>query len=174
MDNIVNNFQKRGLRNRPQKEGWRSAEPASTTAADAWKVDEPLVDSPPPKAEILETANEPDLSKAESTTQLDTNLAQLGREIVARIGEEQDGQRSVNGKVKYRISINLTDNTMRIYARDRGEEPILVDANGNIDHANSQVLPEDVRRFQVMVDDLRAYQQPTGPKKADQLDDWRY
>lgn len=156
----------------PQKEDWRSAEPASTTAADVWKVDEPIVDGPLPKAEILETANEPDLSKAESTTQLDTNLAQLGREIVARIGEEQDDQRSVNGKVKYRISISLADNTMRIYARDRGEEPILVDANGNIDHANSQVLPEDVRRFQVMVDDLRAYQQPRGPKKTAQLDDW--
>ena len=153
-------------------ETWHSEKPASTTAADVWKVDEPIVDGPLPKAEILETANEPDLSKAESTTQLDTNLAQLGREIVARIGEEQDGQRSVNGKVKYRISISLADNTMRIYARDRGEEPILVDANGNIDHANSQVLPEDVRRFQVMVDDLRAYQQPTGPKKTAQLDDW--
>jgi len=155
-----------------QKEDWHSEEPASTTAADAWKVNEPLTDSPPQKVEIPQTANEPDLSKAESTAQLDTNLAQLGREIVARIGEEQDGQRNVNGKVKYRISINLTDNTMRIYARDRGEKPILVDANGNIDHANSQVLPEDVRRFQVMVDDLRAYQQPRGPKKTAQLDDW--
>ena len=151
----------------PRRKDWRSTEPASTTAADAWKVDEPIVDNSPPKVEIPATANEPALSKTESTAQLDTNLAQLGREIVARIGKEQDGQRCVNGKVKYRISISLTDNTMRIYARDRGEEPILVDANGNIDHANSQVLPEDVRRFQVMVDDLRAYQQPTGPKKTE-------
>ena len=148
-----------------QDQDWRTEETTSTVAANTWELDEPLVDSPP-------QTDEPDLSQAKSTTQLDTNLAQLGREIVARIGEEQDGQRSVNGKVKYRISISLTDNTMRIYARDRGEEPILVDANGNIDHANSQVLPEDVRRFQVMVDNLRAYQQPTGPKKAEQLDDW--
>ncbi|MEL7333323.1 MAG: hypothetical protein AAFN12_13840, partial [Cyanobacteria bacterium J06560_2] len=158
----------------PQKEDWRSAEPASTTDADVWKVDEPIVDGPLPEAAIPETANEPDLSNAKSAAQLDTSLAQLGREIVARIGEEQDGQRNVNGKVKYRISINLTDNTMRIYAKDRGNEPILVDANGNIDHANAWVKPEDVRRFQVMVDDLRAYQQPRGPKKTAQLDDWCY
>ena len=143
-----------------QDQDWRTEETTSTVAANTWKLDEPLVDSPP-------QTDEPDLSQAKSTTQLDTNLAQLGREIVARIGEEQDGQRSVNGKVKYRISISLADNTMRIYARDRGEEPILVDANGNIDHANSKVLPEDVRRFQVMVDDLRAYQQPRGPKKTE-------
>ena len=172
IDEYRQQFPKERATQPTRKEGWRSVETASTTSADAWKVDNPLVDSPPPKVEILETANEPDLSKAESRTQLDTNLAQLGREIVARIGEEQDGQRSVNGKVKYRISISLADNTMRIYARDRGEEPILVDANGNIDHANSKVLPEDVRRFQVMVDDLRAYQQPRGPKKTAQLDDW--
>lgn len=61
---------------------------------------------------------------------------------------------------------------MRIYAKDRGDEPILVDANGNIDHVHSQVVPEDVRRFQVMVDDLRACQQPAVPKKSAQLGDW--
>ncbi|MEL6881565.1 MAG: hypothetical protein AAFP09_13635 [Cyanobacteria bacterium J06607_10] len=115
-----------------RKEDWRTEETASTTDTDVWKGNEPIVGGPPPKAAIPATANEPDLSKTESTAQLDTNLAQLGREIVAHIGEEQDGQRNVNGKVKYRISINLTDNTMRIYARDRGEEPILVDAKATL------------------------------------------
>ena len=148
-----------------QEQGWHTDKTTSTAATNTLKVDEPLVYSPP-------QTDEPDLSQVESTTQLDTNLAQLGREIVARIGEEQDGQRNVNGKVKYRISINLADNTMRIYAKDRGDEPILVDANGNIDHEYSRVVPEDVRRFQAMVDGLRTYQQLNAPKKATQMDDW--
>ncbi|MEO0519129.1 MAG: hypothetical protein AAF171_17710 [Cyanobacteria bacterium P01_A01_bin.116] len=57
-------------------------------------------------------------------------------------------------------------------AKDRGDEPILMDANSNIDHAHSRVLPEDVTRFQVMVDGLRTYQQLNAPKKAAQMDDW--
>jgi hypothetical protein len=32
---------------------------------------------------------------------------------------------------------------MQIYAHDRGSNPILVDANGNIDHANAHVHPAD-------------------------------
>ena len=150
-----------------QKQGWRTEGSTSTADTTTWGMDEPLVDSPP------QTDEPDDLSQAaESTTELDNNLAQLGREIVARIGEEQDGQHNVNGKVKYRISINLADNTMRVYAKDRGDEPILVDANGNIDHAHSRVVPEDVRRFQVMVDDLRACQRPMVPKKTAQIGDW--
>ena len=148
-----------------QEQGWRTEETTSTDATNTWKGNEPLVGS-------SSQTDEPTRSQTGSANQLDTNLAQLGREIVARIGEEQDGQHNVNGKVKYRISINLADNTMRIYAKDRGDEPILVDANGNIDHAHSRVVPEDVRRFQVMVDDLRACQQPTVPKKTAQMDDW--
>ncbi|MEM6452514.1 MAG: hypothetical protein AAF703_19630 [Cyanobacteria bacterium P01_D01_bin.105] len=147
-----------------QKQGWRTRETTSTADTNTWKVDKPLVDSQP-------QTDESDLSRVESTTQLDTDLAQLGREIVARIGEEQDGQHNVTGKVKYRISINLADNTMRIYAKDRGDEPILVDANGNIDHVHSRVVPEDVTRFQAMVDGLRIYQQPTVPKKVPQIGD---
>ena len=151
-----------------QDRDWRTRETTSTADTNTWKVDKPLEDS------NQQTEAQDDLSQVESTTQLDTNLAQLGREIVTRIGEEQDGQRSVNGKVKYRISINLADNTMRIYAKDRGDEPILVDANGNIDHAHSRVLPEDVTRVQAMVDGVRTYQQPTAPKKVAQVDDWGY
>lgn len=139
---------------------WRTEESTNT-----WKGNEPLVGS-------SSQTDEPTRSQTGPANQLDTNLAQLGREIVARIGEEQDGQRNVNGKVKYRISINLADNTMRVYAKDRGDEPILVDANGNIDHEHSRVVPEDVRRFQVMVDDLRACQQPTVPKRTAQIGDW--
>ena len=132
-----------------QDKDWRTEESTATADTNTWKVDKPLVDSQP------QTDEPDDLSQtAESTTELDNNLAQLGREIVARIGEEQDGQRNVNGKVKYRISINLADNTMRIYAKDRGDEPILVDSNGNIDHAHSRVMLEDVTRFQAMVDGL--------------------
>lgn len=151
---------------------WRFDDAASEAAENEGNTDEPLADEAPQKIEIPGSAVSPDLSQAESAVQLDKNLSLLGREIVGRIGEEQDGQRHVKGKVKYRISINLADNTMRIYAKDRGVEPILVDADGNIDHASSRVLPEDVRRFQVMVDDLRACQQPTEPRKAVQLDDW--
>ena len=148
----------------------RFGDSVAGAAANEWTVDEPFADEVPQKIGTPERAASPDLSQADSAVQLDRNLAQLGREIVGRIGEEQDGQHHVHGKVKYRISINLADNTMRIYAKDRGREPILVDADGNIDHTSSRVLPEDVRRFQVMIDDLRAYQQPTEPKQMAQIE----
>lgn len=107
--------------------------------------------------------------KATASQSLNTSLAQLSREIVDRMGEQQGGQRNVNGNVKYRISVNLRDNTMRIYARDRGDEPILVDANGQIDHANSRVSTEDVERFQQMVDSLRTYQTTYQSARESQL-----
>ncbi|MEL6903483.1 MAG: hypothetical protein AAFP07_21315, partial [Cyanobacteria bacterium J06606_4] len=165
IDQYRDRFPKERAAQPTQEQDWRTEESTSEESASGWKVDEPLVDSSP-------QTDEPTRSQTGSANQLDTNLAQLGREIVARIGEEQDGQRNVNGKVKYRISINLADNTMRVYAKDRGDEPILVDANGNIDHEHSRVVPEDVRRFQVMVDDLRACQQPTVPKRTAQIGDW--
>ena len=88
---------------------------------------------------------------------LDATFAKLGREI-ARFGEVKDGHREVDGKVRYRILINLNSNTMRIYDKDRGEEPILIDADGQIDHASSKVKPADVERFQAIVRKLRVYE----------------
>ena len=82
---------------------------------------------------------------------LNIALAYLGRELVnSPLGENQGNQRNVNGEVQYRISVNLANNTMSVYAKDRGDNPILVDANGQIDHVNSQATIEDVERFQQM------------------------
>jgi hypothetical protein len=89
---------------------------------------------------------------------LNTRFAQMGRQLVAEVGAEQDGQRSLSseiGRAQYKIVLNLTDNTMQIYAHGRGTEPILVDANGNIDHANARVLPGDLEAFQTALDYLQ-------------------
>jgi hypothetical protein len=94
---------------------------------------------------------------------LNTRFAQMGRQLVAEIGAEQDGQRSLRseiGRAQYKIALNLTDNTLQIYAHDRGTEPILVDANGNIDHANARVLPGDLEAFQTALDYLQKHRQP--------------
>jgi hypothetical protein len=89
---------------------------------------------------------------------LNTRFAQMGRQLVAEVGAEQDGQRSLSseiGRAQYKIVLNLTDNTMQIYAHERGTEPILVDTNGNIDHANARVLPGDLEAFQTALDYLQ-------------------
>ena len=95
---------------------------------------------------------------------LNTTLANLGRELVdSQLGEIQGNQRNVNGEVQYRISVNLADNTMHIYAKDRGNTSILIDVNGQIDQVKSQATIKDVERFQQMVRTIRAYQ----PKEID-------
>lgn len=93
---------------------------------------------------------------------LNTRFAQMGRKLVAEVGAEQDGQRSLRseiGRAQYKIVLNMVDNTMQIYAHDRGTEPILVDANGNIDHANARVLPGDLEAFQTALDYLQTHRQ---------------
>ena len=98
---------------------------------------------------------------------LNIALAYLGRELVnSQLGENQGNQRNVNGEVQYRISVNLADNTMRIYAKDRGDNPILIDANGQIDQVKSRTTIEDVERFQQMARAIRAYQ-PAEAKKPE-------
>ena len=47
---------------------------------------------------------------------------------------------------------------MRIYVKDRGDDPILIDADGQIDHAASKVVPKDVRRFQQIANRIRECQ----------------
>ncbi|MBE9064119.1 hypothetical protein [cf. Phormidesmis sp. LEGE 11477] len=101
---------------------------------------------------------EGDPAKQMSAEESDTTFAALGREIANSLGEEKDGHRQVEGKANYRIVINLASNTMRIYAKDRGDDPILIDANGQIDHAASRVVPEDVRRFQQIANRIREHQ----------------
>jgi hypothetical protein len=94
---------------------------------------------------------------------LNTRFAQMGRQLVAEVGAEQDGQRSLSseiGRAQYKIVLNLANNTMRIYAHGRGTEPILVDANGNIDHANARILPGDLEAFQTALDYLQKHRQP--------------
>lgn len=86
----------------------------------------------------------------------------MGRQLVAEVGAEQDGQRSLTseiGRAQYKIVLNITDNTVQIYAHGRGTEPILVDANGNIDHANVRVLPGDLEAFQTVLDYLQKHRQ---------------
>lgn len=107
-------------------------------------------------------------ARSPSTTtshQRDKKLAQLGREIVEQLGDEQANMKTVVGRVRYRISVDLSDNTMRIYDKQRGTQPILIDADGNIDHDRSQVEPEDIQRFQALVDSIQAYQQPLQPQR---------
>ena len=79
---------------------------------------------------------------------LDKDFSALGRQIVQVAGHEENSELSFKGKVNYKIVVELDSNTMRIYSRDRGDEPILVDANGNINHERSRVTPEDITRFQ--------------------------
>lgn len=126
----------------------------------------PFSSSSAPKSESPRQVN----SISKQKEQLDGKLATLGREIVDKLGDEQDGQRKFSGKVKYRISVNLSDNTMRIYAKDRGDMPILVDADGRIDHANSQVRPEDVKRFQTLVDYLHTSVEHKQAKQKAQIE----
>ena len=90
--------------------------------------------------------------------QLNTTFANLGREIASFAGEDQDGYRKVEGEVNYKISINLTSNTMRIYAKDRGEQPILIDADGHIDHASARVDMADVEFFKAIVGAIQVYE----------------
>lgn len=101
---------------------------------------------------------EHDFTDQMSAQELDTTFAALGREIVNAIGEKNDGYRQVEGKVNYTIVVNLSTNTMKIYAKDRGDDPILIDADGQINHAASKVVPEDVRRFQQIVSWIREHQ----------------
>lgn len=87
---------------------------------------------------------------------LNTQLAQMGRQLVAEVGMEHNGQPAGNpkrtlaakmGRAQYKLVLNLADNILRIYAQERGTVPILVDANGNIDHANACVLASDAAAF---------------------------
>ena len=90
----------------------------------------------------------------------------MGRQLIAEVGAEQDGQRSLDGEIgraQDKIVLDLTDNTMRIYAQSRGTAPILVDANGNIDHTNAHVLVGDIEAFQSALNYLeRQRQSSTG------------
>lgn len=89
---------------------------------------------------------------------LNTRFAQIGRQLVAQVGAQQDGQRSLDSEIggaQYKLVLNLADNTMSIYAHDRGTAPILVDANGIIDHANAHVRTGDVAAFQSALDYLQ-------------------
>jgi hypothetical protein len=89
---------------------------------------------------------------------LNTQLAFMGRQLVAEVGAQQEGQRSLDseiGRAQYKITLNLADNTLRIYAQGRGRAPILIDANGIIDHANACVRTGDVAAFQAALDYLQ-------------------
>ncbi len=86
---------------------------------------------------------------------MNQDFAVLGRQIVDMAGHEKDGKLAFEGKVNYKIVVNLDSNTMKIYSKDRGGEPILVDANGNIDHENSRVLLKDVEKFRAALNFLQ-------------------
>ncbi|MGG6264271.1 hypothetical protein ACQ4M5_07660 [Leptolyngbya sp. AN10] len=78
---------------------------------------------------------------------LNTTLARLGRSIAALKPSDPDGDKTIAGKNKYTIVLNVRTNTLKIYSNDRGKEPILFDADGKIDHANSKVTQADVDAF---------------------------
>lgn len=55
---------------------------------------------------------------------LEKRLALLGRELVQKIGSKQGSWKRLSGKAKYRIDLNITNNTMRIYSKERGDIPL--------------------------------------------------
>jgi len=89
----------------------------------------------------------------------DLYFAELARTIVGVAGTQYQDQRTLEGKTKYRISLNLTTNTLQVFSKDRGEMPILLDENGNIDHKKSRVSDRDVQAFQTALAYLRQAQQ---------------
>lgn len=97
------------------------------------------------------------------------NFAMLGREIIKYKGEENKGSRITEGQAGYKISVNISDNTMRIYSRKRGQEPILVDADGNIDHGAANVSQEDIRHFEKVVQSLKDVESRGIGEKESQL-----
>lgn len=108
-------------------------------------------------ANVLQIKSEPG-EVASPQPDLNTQLAFMGRQLVAEVGAQQEGQRSLDSEIggaQYKIVLNLADNTMSIYAHDRGTAPILVDANGTIDHANARARTEDIAAFQSALDYLQ-------------------
>lgn len=91
--------------------------------------------------------------------QRDREFATLGRKIVSIAGIENGENLAFEGKANYTITVNLNTNTMRITSQDRGDKPILIDANGNIDHQHSQVNAKDVEKFQAALQFLNQRQQ---------------
>ena len=107
------------------------------------------------KSETVEVVLDPCDSYSRNKT-----FALLGREIVQHKGITKQGERKAESyRASYRISISLASNTMRIYDLKRsGEHPILVDENGQIDHASAQVLSKDVECFQSVVEAIHQEQ----------------
>lgn len=113
---------------------------------------------PKPRAEASEDGQLPSIAvefkqeqqqsdQSNPKQRLDRDLADLGRQIVQIAGEEKDNKLEFTGKVQYKIIVNLDTNAMQIYSKDRGDDPILVDANGRIDHEASRATKEDVEKF---------------------------
>ena len=98
-----------------------------------------------------------------------TTFAELGRVIVEQKGKESRGSRITEGQAGYKISVNITDNTMRIYSRKSGKEPILVDANGKIDHKTAKVSQEDIDHFERVVQSLKSIEKKEGQKRESQM-----
>jgi hypothetical protein len=88
----------------------------------------------------------------------DQHLAALARDVLSIAGTPDQHNKVFEGQSKYRIVLDLDSNELQIFARDRGQIPILLDANGNIDHANSKVISEDVRAFEAALTMMRAHQ----------------
>ena len=106
----------------------------------------------PPKITAEITIEEPTAQE-----RLNRKAADLARAIV-RDKPADGNEKKLQGKTTYTIILNTDTNTLKIYARDRGKDPILIDADGSIDHAKSRIHERDVQHLQNALNKLRQVQ----------------
>jgi len=104
----------------------------------------------PPRLDAPQSSSAPSTaSQAPSeTVERDRRFGDLARTIVGEAGVPTPTGQEFTGQSRYRITLEIETNTLKVYARDRGESPIFLNEEGKIDHAKSRVTPADVEAFE--------------------------